>query len=208
MPTEDDLNEVRASTTDPEARKMKMGYGGFRLAYNVQFATGLNSRVIYGVDVVNTLDSRTAPRMMLKVNYRLNKLGLSEAKNWLGDSAYSSKEDVNEVAFLFPNCRYYAPPKTKKGINPKKHLKTDSEAVLKWRDLIGNEEVETLYKKRSSTAEFSNAQVKNNGLTEFSVRGLIKAKGEAILHAIAQNISRFFDLNSKHCGKVQPCVLG
>ncbi len=30
---------MRVSTTDPEARKMKMPDGGFRPAYNVQFAT-------------------------------------------------------------------------------------------------------------------------------------------------------------------------
>ena len=31
--------EARASTTDAEARVMKMGDGGFRPAFNVQFAT-------------------------------------------------------------------------------------------------------------------------------------------------------------------------
>lgn len=197
LPTEDELNEVRASTTDPEARKMKMGDGGFRLAYNVQFATGLNSRVIYGVDVGNTLDPGTAPRMMCRVHHRLNELGLPKAKNWIADSAYSSKEDVESAATLFPGCRYYAPPKPKKGIDPKKVMKNDSEAVQKWRELIGNKEIEEIYKLRSSTAEFSNAQVKNNGMDEFSLRGLIKVKGEAILHAIAQNVSRFLDFISR-----------
>ena len=36
--------------TDPEARKMKMGDGGFRPAYNVQFATATGSLVIVGPD--------------------------------------------------------------------------------------------------------------------------------------------------------------
>ena len=44
---------ARASMTDPEARKMKMGDGGFRPAYNVQFATTVGSSVIVGADVVN-----------------------------------------------------------------------------------------------------------------------------------------------------------
>src|SRR5258708_12248025 len=38
--------EVRASTTDPEARVMKLGDGGFAPAYNLQFATGPQSRII------------------------------------------------------------------------------------------------------------------------------------------------------------------
>ena len=123
-PKDEDLKEVRVSTTDPEARKMKMGDGGFRLAYNVQFATGISSRVIFGVDVVNTLDPGTAPRMMAKVSTRLKKLGLSEFKNWVADAAYSGKEDVETIALFFPNCCYYAPPKTRKGVDPKKILKT------------------------------------------------------------------------------------
>jgi hypothetical protein len=41
---------VRASTTDPEARVMKVGDGGFRPAYNVQLATTTDrARVIVGV---------------------------------------------------------------------------------------------------------------------------------------------------------------
>jgi transposase len=194
VPTEEELKNVRASTTDPDARKMKMGEGGYRLAYNVQFATGLDSRVIFGVDVVTTADQGTAPRMMSMVHSRLRKLDMSPPENWIGDAAYSAKADVNEIAEFFPDCNYYAPPKVKKGIDPKKHLKGDSEAIKKWRDMIDSEETEALYKHRCSTAEFSNAQVKNRGLREFSARGLFKVKGMAILHAIAQNISRYLNL--------------
>ncbi|MFO0714549.1 MAG: hypothetical protein U0353_32205 [Sandaracinus sp.] len=42
----------RVSTTDPSSR-MKMGDGGFRPAYNVQYATDTESRVIVGVAVTN-----------------------------------------------------------------------------------------------------------------------------------------------------------
>jgi transposase len=44
---------ARCSPTDPEARIMKMACGGFRPAYNVQFATDQGSGVVVGVDVVN-----------------------------------------------------------------------------------------------------------------------------------------------------------
>jgi transposase len=195
--TEEDIANVRASTTDPEIRKMKMNYGGFRLAYNVQFATGLDSRVIYAVDVVNTLDPGTAPRLMAQVQNFLGRLKLGEIKNWIADSAYSAKNDLIIVSQLFPNCTYYAPPKTKKGINPKKCVKGDCEAIKKWREMIGSEEVNEIYRKRCSTAEFSNMQVKNRGLKEFAVRGLVKVLGMARLHAIAQNIERSIDLISK-----------
>lgn len=191
------LENTRASFTDPEVRKMKMGDSGFRLAYNVQFVTGLDSRVIFGVDVGNTLDPGTSTRMIAIVSSILKRLKMRGIKYWLGDSAYSSKDDVEDVAKLYPDIIYYGPSKVRKGIDPKKHLKGDSEAVKQWRDRIGNEEVEEIYKKRVSTAEFSNAQTKNHAFTKFFVRGLEKVKGAALLQAISNNIQRFFDLKRK-----------
>lgn len=192
--SQDDLDSVRASTTDPEVRKMKMGDGGFRLAYNVQFATGMESRVIYGVDVVNTLDPGTSPSMIGKVSALLNRLKMNAIKLWVGDSAYSGKNDVNMIAKLYPTVTYYAPPQVCKGVDAKKALKTDSEAVKNWRSLIDDEKIKAKYSLRCSTAEFSNAQVKNHGLRQFLMRGIEKTKGEAILHAIVHNIQRFFSL--------------
>lgn len=199
--TEKDLSEVRASTTDPEVRRMKLGDGGFRLAYNVQFATGLDSRVIYGVDVVKTLDPGTQPRLMYQVQERLKKLNLAEIKRWIADAAYSAKNDIITVAALFKGCFYYAPPKPKKGADPKKYLKSDCEVIKKWRDSIDSEEAIELYRKRCSTAEFSNMQVKNHGLNAFLVRGLLKVKGMSFLHAIAMNVIRYFDFLKQASGK-------
>lgn len=197
-PTQEELDDVRASTTDPEVRKMKMGDGGYRLAYNIQFATGLDSRVIYGVDVVNTLDPGTAPRLMAQVNERLQSLQMSEIKRWIADAAYSAKNDLITIANLFPNCLFFAPPKPNKQIDPKKHVKKDHEAVIIWRDLIGTTQITELYKKRCSTAEFSNMHIKNQALREFSVRGLMKVKGMALLHAVSMNISRAINLLKKN----------
>jgi transposase len=45
--------KARCSTTDPEARVMKTGDGGFRPAYNVEFASDGASRMIVSVDVTN-----------------------------------------------------------------------------------------------------------------------------------------------------------
>src|SRR6185437_5315880 len=47
-------DEARASTTDPEASVMKMADGGYRPAYDVQFAADCGSQVIVGVDVITT----------------------------------------------------------------------------------------------------------------------------------------------------------
>ena len=45
--------KARVSTTDPEARVMKMADGGYRPAYNAQLATDTGSQVIVGVEVTN-----------------------------------------------------------------------------------------------------------------------------------------------------------
>src|SRR4051794_821046 len=45
------VSEPRASTTDAQARVMKMADGGFRPAYNVQFATDTKSMAIAAVSV-------------------------------------------------------------------------------------------------------------------------------------------------------------
>jgi len=47
------VTEARVSTTDPEARVMKMPDGGFRPAYNVQLATDVSSGIVMGVSVIN-----------------------------------------------------------------------------------------------------------------------------------------------------------
>src|SRR5713101_9993171 len=45
--------EARTSTTDPEARVMKMADGGFRPAYNGEFATDTETTIILGVAATN-----------------------------------------------------------------------------------------------------------------------------------------------------------
>jgi transposase len=50
----DEKEKARVSTTDPEATVMKMPDGGFRPAFNVQFATDTKTQVITGVEVTNS----------------------------------------------------------------------------------------------------------------------------------------------------------
>lgn len=50
---EADRKKARVSTTDPDARVMKMPDGGFRPAFNAQLATDTASQIIVGVTVVN-----------------------------------------------------------------------------------------------------------------------------------------------------------
>lgn len=193
-PSEEDLEKARVTYRDPQARKMKMGDGGYRLAFNVQFATGTTSRVIYGVDVVNTLDPGTVGPMINQLKTRVEKIGLPAVRNIIGDSAYSGKDDLQEVATLYPEVTVTAPAKTNSSSDPKIPKKGDSEAVLAWRERLGTEEFAELYRQRPSSTEFSNMTTKAHGMRKFLVRGLGKVSSMAILHAITHNMVRFWDL--------------
>jgi len=195
--SEEDLEKTWVTYRDPQARKMKMGDGGYRLAFNVQFATGTISRVIYGVDVVNTLDPGTIGPMINQLKTRIGKIGLPAVRNIIGDSAYSGKDDLQEVATLYPEVTVTAPAKTNSSVDPKVPKKGDSEAVLAWRKRLGTEEFAELYRQRPSSTEFSNMTTKAHGMRKFLVRGLSKVSSMAILHAIAHNMVRFWDLTKE-----------
>ena len=77
--------EARASTTDADARVMKMGDRGFRPAFNAQFATTCEEQVIVGMAVVNAgSDMAQLAPMVEQVEQRA---GHSPAQ-WLVDGGF------------------------------------------------------------------------------------------------------------------------
>ena len=77
--------EPRASTTDPEARVMRMGDGGYRPAFNIQFATDTESKVIVGVGVTNNgSDYGLIAPMLEEVERRTGE----QLEEWLADDCY------------------------------------------------------------------------------------------------------------------------
>ena len=103
--------EARASTTDADARVMKMGDGGFRPAFNVQFATPCEDQVIVGMAVVNAgSDMAQLAPMVEQVEQRA---GQSPAQ-WLVDGGFPAHEQIDAVAH---KTEVYAPvpePRAKK----------------------------------------------------------------------------------------------
>ncbi len=84
--------DARASTTDADARVMKMGDGGFRPAFNVQFATTCDEQVIVGMGVVNAgSDMAQLAPMVEQVGQRL---GRSPAQ-WLVDGGFPAHEQID-----------------------------------------------------------------------------------------------------------------
>lgn len=191
-----DLDETRISLTDPECRKMKMGDGGFRLAYNVQFATSTDKQVILGVDVVNTLDPGTLDPMMQQVKNTLSKMGCPMPSKWLADSAYANKNDTEVMERNFKNVCLYSPPTGNGKVDDLSPRKTDNIAMANLRKRMSCEESKIIYKERSQTAEFANAAAKNRGMGKALVRGLNKVTSMALLYAIAHNMVVYFRISN------------
>lgn len=179
---------ARASTTDDQATVMKMADGGYRPAYNAQFATDTESQVIVGVEVVTTgSDMARLEPMVEQVTERYGQT----PEAWLVDGGFPAHEQLDAVA---ERTIVYAPvPKPKDpATDPHLPKPKDSEAVAEWRQRMGTDEAKAIYKERAATAECVNAQARNRGLQQFRVRGPDKVRCVLLFHALAHNLLRTF----------------
>lgn len=180
---------ARASTTDPEARRMMMPDGGTRPAYNAQLATDADSRIIVGVDVTHEgVDSGQMAPMVEQIHERYG----SSPKEYLVDGGFAAREGITTVA-RDHDVTVYAPiraqeKKAKAGQDPFAPRKGDSPEVQAWRARMGTPEAQLLYPLRAATAEWSNAQARNRGLYQVRVRGLAKVRAVVLLYALAHNL--------------------
>lgn len=186
--------ETRISTTDPDARNMKMANGGFSPALNVQFATDADTRIIVGVQVTNegTDGGELAP-MQQEVNENYNKT----PEHVLVDSAYATKEGVTEVERAGSKVVSTVPRSeqlAKHGKDAHERQKGDSDEYANFRARMKEAGYQQMYKQRPSIAEYPNAVCRNRGLQQFNVRGMMKAKAVALLHALAHNLTRMLKL--------------
>jgi transposase len=185
----DDKEKARVSTTDSEARVMKMGDGGFRPAHNVQFATDTGSQVITGVDVVNTgSDQGQMSPMVEQHEERYGRV----PDEVLVDGGFAKSEDIEKVSSGEQATTVYAPVRKPRDADRDPYLPRagDSKVIAAWRERMGTKEAKEIYKERASTAECVNAIARNRGLQQFLVRGLKKVRAVALWYALAHNLMR------------------
>jgi transposase len=182
---------ARASTTDPEARNMKMPNGGFNPAYNVQFASDPISRAIVGVMVSNSgADSPLSEVMRQQVEDRTGR----KVSEHLLDGGYVNHDAVDGattdgVTLYMPVPRPGAKAKQQDRYAPRED---DSEAVAQWRARMNTGPAKEIYKQRASTSETINADTRTNrGLAPFSVRGIGKVTCVALWSALAYTVLTF-----------------
>ena len=188
-----DDKEARVSTTDPQATVMKMADGGYRPAYNIEYGTTCRGQVIVGVDVVTRgSDQGQLPPMLDQIENRFAE----RPKEALVDGGVANLKDIEKVQGGQKKCTVYAPvvkPK-KEGVDRHEPKATDSAEVAEWRKRMGTPEAKETYKERAATAECVNAQARNRGLQQLTVRGIEKVKAIATWLAIVHNMARCFAL--------------
>lgn len=194
LPPKKDGGEGRASTTDSDARVMKMADGGFRPGYNIETAVVGRKlggpRSIVGVRVTNVgSDTGSLLPMQDEVVRRVGRA----PQVVLADANHFRVDDVREL-----DRRGILPivptPRSRGGDRTKQRKKLDPRHE-KWRSWMKTAQAKDRYRQRSSLAEHANATFKGQfGMTQLYVRGLAKVTAVALLTSVAftvwQNLGR------------------
>ena len=170
---------------------MTMGDGGFRPAYNGQFAVDTETQIVVGVGLSNSgSDQGQLVPMIEQLKRRYGKVP-SES---LVDGGFAGLKDLEKASEL--GTLVYAPvPKPKdKTRDPYVPLATDASSIAQWRQRMGTPEAKQIYKQRAATVECVNAQARNRGLQRLLVRGQNKARAILLWFAVAHNVMRSLSL--------------
>ena len=175
--------EPRASTTDADARVMKMADGGFRPAYNVQVTSAAGQQIVVDTKVCNTGSDRGLMRPMLE-RQRTRPGGLP--KDHLVDGGFGSAEDI-EWAHAEGVEVFCPPTQSKHGTDPYLPRRGDGPGVLAWRARMASEAGKARYKPRS-ICECIHARWRNWDLRQLTVRGIEKVRAVVLWYALTNNI--------------------
>jgi len=180
---------LRVSTTEADTPVMKMPDGGFRPAVNVQVGSDCDNRLILGVDVSleGTDNVGQGPAMRQQVQQRTGQ----QVQEHLVDGGYLKLDHVQEAQEQ--GVTLYVPPKPPRNKDLRgseyEPRATDSPAIQAWRERMGSEQGQQVYRQRAATSETINADLRCfRGLAKLTVRGLQKIKCVVLWSALAYNL--------------------
>jgi len=176
-------SEPRVSTTDPQARVMKMPDGGFRPAYNCQIATVAEGQIVIATSAETTGSDRGLMRPMVEtIKQDFDRL----PKRQLVDGGFNKNEDIEWAAA--GGVKVYGPAvKNKHNTDPYAPRPDDGPGVAAWRRRMKSPHGKGVYKRRAP-GECINARFRNWGLRQFLVRGREKVLCVLRWFALANNI--------------------
>lgn len=181
--------QARISTTDPDAKLMKMADGAVRPSYNVQ-VTSARGFVVAIEPVEQGNDRGLAPAMVAQVERRCGK----SPGRLLADVGAMTAPDIVGFAQTHPDMQVFSPPPARKeGSKPESKARyernraAEPQCLKDWRERMDSQAGQAIYKRRSDT-EHIHGRMKNRGFGRMFVRGLSKVRSVCLLHAIAHNL--------------------
>lgn len=184
--------QPRVSTTDAEARRMKMANGGFNPAVNVQLATDTKSRAVLGVEI--TYEGSDSADLSQPMREQVEKRTGRKVKQHLVDGGYMRLEDIEEahqrgVQLFVPGKPARNPDKRGHELDPKA---ADSRAIRAWKRRMSSAAGQEIYKQRAATSETVNADLRcYRGLRQLTLRGVKKIKCAVLWCVLAYSIMHF-----------------
>ena len=194
-------SEPKASISDPDARNMQFGDGAVRPGYNAQIAATPKEGLILSVEMTDRRnDSGLAAPMIDDLVRRYGKT----PQTLLLDTHYATSEDIAALADhpAGPVTIYAPPPTERANISPQgranreRKRAREPDSVKEWRNRMATQAGQEIYRLRK-LIERVNAHLKNRGFGFIPVRGLLKAKAVALLHALANNLLVAYRLRAK-----------
>ena len=184
--------EPRVSTTDAEARVLKMANGGFNPAANVQLAADCYGRAIVGVAV--SAEGSDSAGLSAPMRQQVEERSGGKVKQHLLDGGYLRTQDIEQADPA--GVELFVPAKPARHPQKRGHeleaRRGDSEAVRRWKQRMASAEGKAIYQQRAATSETVNADLRTyRGLGQITVRGLSKVKCVALWCALAYNILHF-----------------
>jgi transposase len=184
----DRAKPVRVSSTDPEARKMKMPDGGVRPAYNLQLAVDVQSGAVVGVEVgTSGDDGKYSGALREQVEGRTGQ----QVREHLADEGYVDMKEIDRAESA--GVAMYVPlPKSPKTGQPVTASRWDTAGTERWRARMQTPAAEAVYRQRFPASERVNAELQERfGLRSFAVRGVRKVRCVALWTVLAFNLVHF-----------------
>jgi hypothetical protein len=182
------VKPVRVSSTDPQARKMKMADGGVRPAYNVQLGVDVASGAIVGVEIGQSgSDGQYSGPLRAQVERRTGR----RVREHLADQGYVDLKQIDQAERT--GVAMYVPlPKSRRSGAAVTHSRWDTAATRCWRARMTTPAATAIYQQRFPASERVNAELQERfGLRSFAVRGVAKVRSVTLWIVLAFNLVHF-----------------
>lgn len=173
----------RASSTDVDARPIKMADGGFRPAYNMQVASVAGEQIVVAIEISTSSSDRGLARPMVeKIDATYGML----PAHYLIDGGFTKNDDIEWAHHA--NVAMFCPPITNKHkTDPFEPRSDDGPGIKAWRERMKSEAGKATYRTRS-IHECINGRFRQWRLTQLTVRGKAKAWAVLAWYALVNNL--------------------